>query len=491
MIKWLEKIFDFMASIRLAVVVILSLGVLSAVGTIYESLYDRVYAQKLIYHSMAMWMVMALLAVNITAVMFDRWPWKRHHTAFVLAHIGILILLFGSVVTYVGGVDGTMIFEIGGRNRYVLLQSHDFSVYTSMDGNEYTILHQEPVDFFNRDFKKKPYKLKLAEGELEVLEYHHFALAQRDIKAGQVLPEQSIDTYTPAVQFLLEGSQANQSGWLFKERSKAFDKFEMGIATVVLANDNYQRIDGNEMVFRARGDELFYEIYRDGNEKPIVSGQWKEGEVITTGWMDFKVRVLKFFPTAELRTVYTPRESFSAAAVSSIKVRYQGEEYDIGLNAPLKVFEKDRVNVIAWGSLRHDIGFDIHLENFAVGRYQGTNKAMSYESTIRVNDEKDTHLISMNEPFKRNGLTFYQSSFQEDEMGRATHSVLSVNKDPGRALKYLGSFVIFLGTAMLFWFRNVYFNKTPQRAAAAKADGPRGQGPKGKSSSKPEQAPLK
>ncbi len=460
MIKWLEKIFDFMASIRLAVVVILGLGVISAMGTIYESLYDRVYAQKLIYHSFWMWMVLALLAVNITAVLFDRWPWKRHHVAFVLAHVGILILLFGSVLTYVFGIDGSMILEVGGKNRYVLLQQNEFSVYTSMDGSEYSLLHQEPVDFFHHKFSKAPYKVKLSEGDLEVLAYHHFAISQRDLVPGQALPEQSPESYTPAVQFLLEGSMANQSGWLFKDRKNLKDNFQMGPASVTLAGADYERIDENEIIFRAKGDELFYEVYQKDKSKPTSTGKWQEGQVITTGWMDFKIRVLKFLPTADVRTIYTPRDTYSAVAVNAIKVRYKGEEYDIGLNAPLKIFEKDRVNVIVWGSLRYDIGFDMHLQDFSVGRYQGTNRAMTYESTISIDADPQTRVISMNEPFKKNGLTFYQSSFQEDETGRPTHSVLSVNKDPGRSLKYIGSLVIFLGIIMLFWFKDVYFKKS-------------------------------
>lgn len=455
-IKIIEKIFDFMASIKLAVVVILALAVLSAVGTIYESMYDRVYAQKLIYHSFWMWLVMALLAVNITAVMFDRWPWKKHHTAFILAHIGILVLLFGSVITYVYGVDGTMVFEIGGTNRYVQLQSNEFAVYTTLDGQDYINLHQEPVDFFNRNFKKKPYVVNLKDSQIEVLEYHHFALSQRDLAPSDTLPVDP-KNYTPAVQFLIEGSRATQSSWLYKDKIKLYDNFQMGPASITLASQGYKRIDPNEMVFIAKGDKLFYEIYKSGSDIPTAKGQWTEGEVISTGWMDFKVRVLKFLPSAEVKTVYTPISEPSENATSMVKIKYNGKAYDLGLNAPLKIFEADRMHVINWGSLRYDAGFEMHLENFKVGRYQGTAKAMTYESVIRVNDETKTHVISMNEPFKKNGLTFYQSSFQEDESGNPTHSVFSVNKDPGRWIKYLGSLIIALGIIMLFYFKKVYF----------------------------------
>ena len=83
-------------------------------------------------------------------------------------------------------------------------------------------------------------------------------------------------------------------------------------------------------------------------------------------------------------------------------------------------------------------------------------RAASYESDVKVIKEgvegKKT-TISMNEPLKYNGFTFYQSSFQQDEMGRPTMSILSVNHDPGRPWKYLGSLLIVLGIIHLFYFK--------------------------------------
>jgi cytochrome c biogenesis protein ResB len=59
----------------------------------------------------------------------------------------------------------------------------------------------------------------------------------------------------------------------------------------------------------------------------------------------------------------------------------------------------------------------------------------------------------MNNPLKLNGFTFYQASFQENKQGQATTSILSVNRDPGRWMKYLGSLFIVLGTVVMFYFK--------------------------------------
>ncbi len=446
-----------MASIKLAVIVILSLGIISAIGTIYESMYDRVYAQKLVYHSVWMWMILGLLAVNITAVMIDRWPWKKHHISFILAHIGILLLLAGSVQTYVMGVDGSMVFEIGGNNRFVQLQEDELAIYTSMDGKDYRIIHQQKVDFFNSNLAKNPIKIKLLDHDLEIFDYIHFGYPEQKLIAAKE------KTASPAVQFLIEGSRANQSSWLFKDKSKMFDNFQLGPASVTLAGSDYQRVDGNELIFKTINDELHFEVYSQGETKPNTKGVWKRGDVIQTGWMDFKVRVLNFYPHAEEKLTFKAQQYPSAQTTSALKIKYQDKIYDVGHNRPLKIFEADRVHVLSYGSIRYDIGFDMKVTDFRVGRYEGTQRAASYESTVEVIGEAQPIIISMNEPMKKAGLTFYQSSFQEDEQGRPTHSVFSVNKDPGRFLKYLGSLLIFLGIFMLFYFKDIYSDKYRKR----------------------------
>jgi len=68
----------------------------------------------------------------------------------------------------------------------------------------------------------------------------------------------------------------------------------------------------------------------------------------------------------------------------------------------------------------------------------------------------------MNEPLKHNGYTFYQSSFQENKMGEPIASVLSVNYDPGRWIKYFGSLCIVLGSIMLFYFKK-FGTKQPSK----------------------------
>lgn len=105
---------------------------------------------------------------------------------------------------------------------------------------------------------------------------------------------------------------------------------------------------------------------------------------------------------------------------------------------------------LSYEGRRVALPFGIRLDRFRIGKDPGTNQAASYESFVSVVDSTgkpiDSARIAMNEPLKRGGFTFYQASFAQ-EAGRASTTVLSVNRDPGRALKYLGSLLTVLSIA--------------------------------------------
>jgi hypothetical protein len=133
-----------------------------------------------------------------------------------------------------------------------------------------------------------------------------------------------------------------------------------------------------------------------------------------------------------------------------VQVNFQGKTHWTQLNDVLKLFTENSVYIVTYGNRRIDLGFDLFLKHFEIGRYHGTNRAASYQSLVETPEGQEI-LISMNEPLKYKGLTFYQASFQEDENFQPTASILSVNYDPGRWIKYLGSLIISLGIIWLFY----------------------------------------
>lgn len=444
---WLARIFDFLASIRLAVIIILSILVVSAVGTIYEARFDAQVAQKLVYRSVYMYAVMIALTINLVAVMIDRWPWRRHHAAFVLAHIGIITLLIGSLITQRLGLDGSMAFGIGETNRYVSVDEQELAVYASLDGGERLApILQRPVDFFLHPPKRQPVKVNLGTGDLEVVDYIHYGLRKSEILESDKV------TDGPAARIQLVSPRVNVTQWILREAGARQGEVALGPAKVVLTSEPFTYSGGNVLVINPKSKPWKYQIYTASKGGLVRSGSMSEGDRLPTGWMDIELKVLRLYERAREVVTFEDRKTPSPLARPAVQIKYDGALHWLGLGSVLKLFSQNQMIWVTFANRRIDLGFPIKLVQFDIGHYQGTMRAASYESQVEV-PGLGQHLISMNEPLKHSGFTFYQASFEQDEMGKPVASILSVNRDPGRFVKYLGCGLIVLGTIMLFYFR--------------------------------------
>lgn len=447
------KILKFLASLRLAVIVIIGLAVVSSVGTIYEARYDAEVAQKLVYHSVWMYIVLGALVVNLIGVMVDRWPWKQHHTAFVTAHIGIIILLFGSWITQQFGVDGTMAFMIGEERRHVVIHDRDLQVLASFDGNQFQEVYSGEPDFLKRPpTEAKPFVIQLGQDEMRFVEYQHFAFRESEILATDNPND------PPAIRFQLENPNVNVTEWLKRDSSRPQAEIDLGPAKVVFADTKPAPSGRNEIIVihKPNSKKLDYVIYN--KDKTLKkTGTMEQADTVETGWMGLKLRLLRYLPHSRETVKYVPSGS-SPLATSAARFKFRGEEYWLGLNASLKIYFEDRMYRVTYGHKYIELAFPLKLTEFHMGKYEGTDRASSYESKVLVPDRGEV-TISMNEPLHYNGFTFYQASFEKDEMGKPIASILSVNRDPGRWIKYIGSMLMVLGSILLFWFKRVQWFK--------------------------------
>ena len=113
---------------------------------------------------------------------------------------------------------------------------------------------------------------------------------------------------------------------------------------------------------------------------------------------------------------------------------------------------------------RCSIGFDLTLVDFDMGTDPGTQAASTYTSRVVVNDpahgvEDKAATITMNEPLRYRGKTFYQQSFRE--LRDARHGPQDGGQEigpPGRhrsflGIKYAGCLTVVLGIFVQFAMR--------------------------------------
>lgn len=485
-----KTLLQRLASIQLAVVIIALLGIVTAWGTIVEAIYsDSTAAQKIVYHSVWMYAVLIMLAINLIAVMIDRYPWKKETFGFVLAHIGLLVLMGGSVATSEFGIDGSLRIPIGNKSSEVTLGNTDFTVYSSFDGVRYMKHFDREVDFFSHPpTREKPLDVPIPSGSIKVIQYFPYSFRDDKIVGTDLVNDGA------ALRFQLQNAKANFTDWLLQNNQSGEAAKDLGPARVVLTSRPFMNVGNrNTLVLRPLAqakkladfaksgkngkvidppdpnakvakddaadadDAIEYEVYTAREPGKVKKGILHVGDTIETGWMGLVLRVLKFLPHAKQQVTYLKTDAMTPLTTSAMLVDYNGNEQWVGLNSMLKLFSDQAVFVVQYANRRMPLGYDISLKKFEIGHYPGTMQPSSYSSQVEVSSHADrpleNHLISMNEPMKYNGFTFYQSSFDEDEQGRPMASVLSVNFDPGRWIKYLGSLFIVAGIVHLFYMR--------------------------------------
>lgn len=461
--KKLKKIIRLLASLKLAVFILISLAILTAVGTIVEAKYDSYAATQWVYHTPWMYVVLSLLAVNLTAVMIDRLPWQRRHLSFILAHIGILLLLSGAWITMEKGLDGSMRVANGQSNRFVQVSDTELTVWSSFDGDRYTKLLEREVNFFKKSPKDNPVSLQTDSGEIKVVDYKPYMLGSQKIRSVES------NQVGSALRFQIQNARVNVVEWLFQNKPNEIAQHNFGPAQIYFGELPKQGLGGNEIfIAKTKNPEKFdYVIYFKGQKSK--SGVINLNEELETGWMGLKFKVLQFIAKAERIWDFQEMQAPTPLTNSAIKLTFQGKEHWLQLDDVLKIFTDKAVYIITYGHKRIDIGFDLFLKKFEVGRYPGTMRAASYQSLVQYQDDlgkSQEQIISMNEPLKYKGLTLYQASFQDGPDGQPVASVFSVNYDPGRWIKYLGSLIISLGVVILFYDRR----KSARSQLAPKAD---------------------
>jgi len=314
--------------------------------------------------------------------------------------------------------------------------------------------------------------------EVKVLRYLPYAVVDKD-----KLVSRSRQPINPAVQILARraGKEEQHTVFaLFPEFTTLHRKHvpsgqpELGVSFQLevpgATGENKPAPRGRLELAQTPDGRLLYRVEATGGRK-ASRGEVKPGVSVATGWMDLQFNVREWISdavSAEVPSYVDKITGGDSQFLTAVRLRQTGEGaveappfwLVEGASRALSIGGRDLY--VALGKERLELPFAIHLEKFHVGMNPGTQKAASYESTVRVKDPgkgiEKAALISMNEPLTHGGYTFYQASYQM-EPGRPPVSVFSVNYDPGRVVKYLGSLILVLGICVMFYMNPHYFEK--------------------------------
>src|SRR5262249_19232026 len=297
-------------------------GSVCTYGTLYEMNHGTAAAQRDVYRTWWFTLILATLGTNIFCAMMKRYPWKKHHTGFVMAHIGILTLLAGSLLSLHFGLDGNLPLYEGETGDRVAL--FDRALQVALPGGEYASF---PV-VFEKDPPKPGHEQRFT------------VPGGWTLVAEDFLPHVGIhDVYEeaaeggPALHFVLEAPFARQDSWLAaKDPAHAHVDFGPAAFGFHVASTAEEATEGlheksgkNNLPFiLGPGSRLPYGLTT--KEGRTTTGDVVVGRPIETPWMGMKVTVDRFLEKAAGRRTVQPEPvpDKEERRMAAVKVRLEG-----------------------------------------------------------------------------------------------------------------------------------------------------------------------
>lgn len=106
---FLKKLYWFLGSVYLAIALIASLAIFVTIGTFLESKSgSHLYASHYTYGSPVFAGLLWLFFINILVSALRRWPFRMRHVPFLITHLGLLMIIGGTIIKNAIGVQGSM-----------------------------------------------------------------------------------------------------------------------------------------------------------------------------------------------------------------------------------------------------------------------------------------------------------------------------------------------------------------------------------------------
>lgn len=134
LVRWSLRLYEFAASLSLAVILIASSAFALGLATFVEAAYGASAVHFYVYRTWWFELILVLLAVNIFCAAAIRYPWKRHQTGFVITHIGLLTLLLGAFIGRYKGIDAQVSVFEGESDKWAIENAVDLKMSITRPG---------------------------------------------------------------------------------------------------------------------------------------------------------------------------------------------------------------------------------------------------------------------------------------------------------------------------------------------------------------------
>jgi len=429
---------------------LLALAISMAIATFVESSYGTPAARSLIYDRFWFELLWIILAVNLINNLVKYRLLNKKRFTIGLFHISFLVILLGAGITRYFSYEGMMHIRENQSSDFIFSSTDYF--YAGIDDQE----KERSVQFSELTPKQFSAKFNVKGNEVKVRSVGFISDAERK-------PIPSADGKA-VIDFVFSS--------LTQEGMQSYNFLEGEVLEVPGFSAAFESEKETDVRFFIKGDSLFLTSNREIGETTMASQQtvnYQPGDTIPAKSMflysygEFRFLIRSWFPSAKFAATKSSGETGEDAVIIEISDGTRQQTVSVfghtnALPDTLRVPLGDKSLKLAYGAKPIDLPFRLHLRDFQLERYPGSDSPSSFASEVVLIDEdegveRDVRIF-MNNTLLYKGYKFFQSSYDQDEKG----TVLSVNHDLwGTWITYLGYAMLIIGIFMSLVNRNSYF----------------------------------
>ncbi len=441
----MKHFFRLLGSMKTMAVLMLIFAIAIGYATFIENDYGTMTAKAEVYNALWFELLLVFLSFNLIYNIIQYKMYQKQKFLVFLFHVSFLVILLGAAVTRYIGYEGMMHIREGETSNTMV--SSDSYVSISVKDAEETQMKEEPI--LLSKYSNNHFETTVDDVHVNLVDYIPNAayVLVDDPKGGAILNLMITNAQVPTRVQLEEGSFFESSDLILDFNSGNTFTDTKEIIRITLDKGVPQMHHPMPLNFLRMDDKVSGELNASTTQKFATRTLYTAGE---TNFVlrDFMLHGSKKLASATIGSGMNNRESdalvFEVSSGDAIELFSVFGTAGVLGTAVSHTIGGKKIS-IAYGARVIELPFSLYLKDFQLDRYPGSMSPSSYASDVVLLDKRHDitrpFRIYMNHILNYEGFRFFQSSYDMDEQG----TVLSVNKDPGTLITYIGYTMLTIG----------------------------------------------
>lgn len=456
-ISFLLKLINRLTSTRFAGVYLLLFAIAIGAATFIENDFGTSAAQELIFKSHWFELLLLLFGMTILANMWRYRILQQKKWSSLSFHLAIIIILIGAAVTRYTGTEGMMHIREGETtNQY--LSAENFLQFRVTEGtNTYAFDEATHFSSLTSSYFKESYQIGNTILDVRLIDFIPNPMEKLVESPNGI----------PTLKVVIGGAQGREEYFLKDGEQRQINGVNFNFSNEMMRDAFNILQQGDSLVFSTE-TEVEQRVMATQQNSQLAGGiphKLMLRSLYTVNGNNFVIG--EYMPKAMVQlNSESPKITAESQVSLKLQIQAHGQTQDIRVTgkkgeagqAQVITFGQTQI-AISHGSRPETLPFSLKCNDFILEKYPGTENPSSYASEVTLIDPEvsltENKRIFMNNILEYQGYRFFQSSFDQDELG----TYLSVNHDFwGTWISYFGYILLTMGLIMTFFDKKSRFS---------------------------------